>query len=187
MKRVRAPFMALALALLLGSAALTRSASAQEPPKRPNIVLIVADDLGYSDLGSFGGEIKTPNLDSLAARGVRFTNFCAGPSCSPTRAMLLSGTDSHVAGLGNMDEWMAPNQRGVPGYEGFLNKQVVSFASLLRDGGYHTYMVGKWHLGKQPDLIPRARGFERDFSPRTGNTSTGSPATTTPRGPTPTR
>ncbi|MBS0196212.1 MAG: arylsulfatase [Planctomycetes bacterium] len=134
------------------------------PPARPNIVLIVADDLGYSDLGCFGGEIKTPNLDAMAARGVRFTNFCTGASCSPSRSMLLSGTDSHLAGLGNMDEWTAPNQRGVPGYEGYLNKQVVTFASLLHDSGYHTYMVGKWHLGKQPDLIPAARGFERDFS-----------------------
>jgi arylsulfatase len=132
--------------------------------RRPNILLIVADDLGYSDLGSFGGEIHTPNLDELARRGVRFTSFCTAPSCSPSRSMLLSGTDSHVAGLGNMDEWTAPNQRGVPGYEGYLNKGVVSFVNLLRDGGYHTYMVGKWHLGKQPDLIPRARGFERDFS-----------------------
>jgi arylsulfatase len=71
--------------------------------------------MGYSDLGCYGGEIKTPNIDALAASGVRFTSFCTGPSCSPTRAMLLSGTDSHLAGLGNMDEWTAPNQRGVPG------------------------------------------------------------------------
>jgi arylsulfatase len=78
--------------------------------------------------------------------------------------MLLSGTDSHLSGVGNMDEWLAPNQRGVSGYEGVLNQQVVSFVNLLRDGGYHTYMVGKWHLGKQREQLPRARGFERDFS-----------------------
>ncbi len=153
-------------ALCLVAAALPRPASAQDStaPRRPNIVMIVADDMGFSDMGMFGGEIRTPNLDALARRGVRFTNFFTGPSCSPTRAMLLSGTDSHLAGLGNMDEWTAPNQRGVPGYEGVLNQQVVSFVDLLRTGGYHTYMVGKWHLGKQPDQIPRARGFERDFS-----------------------
>ena len=131
---------------------------------RPNIVMIVADDLGFADVGMFGGEVRTPNLDALASGGVRFTNFCTGPSCSPTRSMLFSGTDSHIAGLGNMSEWTAPNQRGVPGYEGVLSQQVVSFANLLRDGGYHTYMTGKWHLGKQPNEIPRARGFERDFS-----------------------
>ena len=148
------------------AAALVGTLGAQETakPRRPNIVMIVADDMGFSDMGMFGGEIHTPNLDALAQGGVRFTNFYCGPSCSPTRSMLFSGTDSHVAGLGNMDEWTAPNQRGVPGYEGVLNQQMTSFVNLLRDGGYHTYMVGKWHLGKQPDQIPRARGFERDFS-----------------------
>jgi len=151
-------------------AACTGPASAQDPeqtpaaPNRPNIVMIVADDLGFSDLGMFGGEIRTPNIDELARSGVRFTQFYCGPSCSPTRSMLFSGTDAHLAGLGNMDEWIAPNQRGVPGYEGALSPAVVSFVDFLRDGGYHTYMSGKWHLGKQPDQIPRARGFERDFS-----------------------
>jgi arylsulfatase len=156
-------FLALGLAAC-GVPPEPRPAAAPKSGKRPNLVLIVADDLGYSDLGSFGGEIRTPHLDALAGRGVRFTNFYTGPSCSPSRGMLLSGTDSHLAGLGNMDEWTSPNQRGVPGYEGHLSRQVVSVANLLRDGGYHTYMVGKWHMGKQPDLIPRARGFERDFS-----------------------
>jgi len=78
--------------------------------------------------------------------------------------MLLSGVDTHVNGLGNMDEWTAPNQRGAVGYEGYLNKQVLTLPQLLKGAGYHTYMVGKWHLGKAPDLIPAARGFERDFS-----------------------
>jgi len=139
-------------------------AQAQVQPKRPNIVIILGDDLGFADMGSFGGEIKTPNLDSLAREGVRFANFYTHASCSPTRSVLLSGVDSHRNGLGNMDEWTAPNQRGVPGYEGFLNTQVVTLPQLLKEAGYHTYMVGKWHMGKQPELIPRARGFERDFS-----------------------
>jgi arylsulfatase len=78
--------------------------------------------------------------------------------------MLLSGVDTHINGLGNMDEWTAPNQQGVPGYEGHLNKQIATLPELLKQAGYHTYMVGKWHLGKAPDLIPAARGFERDFS-----------------------
>jgi len=133
-------------------------------PRRPNIVIILADDMGYSDMGSFGSEIKTPNLDSLGKDGVRFTQFYTHASCSPTRSMLLSGVDTHQNGLGNMDEWTAPNQRGVDGYEGFLNDRVVTLPQLLKDSGYHTYMVGKWHMGKQPSQIPAARGFERDFS-----------------------
>ena len=135
-----------------------------DAPRRPNIVIILGDDMGFSDMGSFGSEIRTPNLDSLANEGVRFTNFYTHASCSPTRSMLLSGVDTHLNGLGNMDEWTAPNQRGVPGYEGYLNNQVLTLPQLLKDAGYHTYMVGKWHLGKAPELIPAARGFERDFS-----------------------
>jgi len=132
--------------------------------KRPNFLLIVADDMGYSDLGSYGGEIKTPVLDQLAQQGVRYTDFYVSPTCSVTRSMLLPGTDNHIAGLGNMGELTAPNQMGKPGYEGVLNKRVVTVATLLRDNGYHTYMAGKWHLGLKPDQSPHARGFERDFS-----------------------
>ena len=91
---------------------------------RPNFLLIVADDMGYSDLGSYGGEIKTPVLDDLAQQGMRYTNFYVSPTCSVTRSMLLSGTDNHIAGLGNMGELLAPNQVGQPGYEGVLNKRV---------------------------------------------------------------
>ncbi len=140
------------------------SIAVADSPRRPNIVVILGDDMGFADMGSFGSEIRTPNLDSLAKEGVRFTNFYTNPSCSPTRATLLSGVDTHRNGLGNMDEWTAPNQRGAVGYEGYLNKRVATLPQLLRDSGYHTYMVGKWHLGKTPELIPAARGFERDFS-----------------------
>jgi arylsulfatase len=152
------------LAALVVSLAAPAIAIAAGAPRRPNIVVILGDDLGFADMGSFGGEIKTPNLDSLADSGVRFTNFYTNPSCSPTRSVLLSGVDTHLNGLGNMDEWTAPNQTGLAGYEGYLNKSVVTLPQLLKDAGYHTYMVGKWHLGKAPDLIPAARGFERDFS-----------------------
>lgn len=161
----------LLLYILTGSLLLYGEAKAQsvEPKtsttaKRPNIVVIVADDMGYSDMGMFGSEIQTPNLDNLAKAGVRFTNFCTHASCSPTRSMLLSGLDTHINGLGNMDEWTAPNQVGLDGYEGNLSTDVVAFPQLLKDAGYHTYMVGKWHMGKSPDKIPAARGFERDFS-----------------------
>jgi arylsulfatase A-like enzyme len=131
---------------------------------QPNIVIILADDMGYADLGSFGGEIDTPNMDALADAGVRFTQFYTNPSCSPTRSVMLSGVDTHLNGLGNMSEWTAPNQLGVPGYEGNLSSSVATIPELLKEAGYHTYMTGKWHLGKAPDKIPRARGFERDFS-----------------------
>jgi len=136
---------------------------AAAPDTRPNILLIVADDLGFADLGSFGGEIPTPNLDALAYAGLRFTDFQAAPACSPTRAMLLSGVDNHRAGLGNMAEELSPNQTGQPGYEGYLNARVVTVATQLRDAGYHTYLSGKWHLGLTPELGPGARGFERSF------------------------
>jgi arylsulfatase len=136
-----------------------------------NILLIVADDMGYTDIGSFGGEIQTPHLNVLAEEGVRFSNFHTSVSCSPTRSMLLSGTDNHIAGMGNMLELLTPNQQGKPGYEGHLNNRVVSFAEVLRDGGYHTYMSGKWHLGHEPEHFPYARGFERSFSMLQGGAS----------------
>ena len=152
------------LGIIIMVVVLAAPAIAADAPRRPNIVIILADDMGFADMGAFGSEIKTPNFDSLAKDGVRFTNFYTHASCSPTRSILLSGVDSHLNGLGNMDEWIAPNQKGVPGYEGYLNTQVVTLPSLLKDAGYHTYMVGKWHMGKAPELIPAARGFERDFS-----------------------
>jgi arylsulfatase len=135
-----------------------------EQHRRPNIVIILGDDLGFADMGAFGSEIQTPRLDSLAKEGVRFTNFYTHATCSPTRSLLLSGVDTHLNGMGNMDEWTAPNQAGVDGYEGVLNDRVATLPQLLKDAGYHTYMVGKWHLGKDPGHIPAARGFERDFS-----------------------
>lgn len=130
---------------------------------KPNILLIVVDDLGYADLGIFGGEINTPTIDSLASTGILLTNFHSSSVCSPTRSMLLSGTDNHLAGLGNMAEALAPNQKGKPGYEGYLNFRIVTVASLLKDANYHTYMTGKWHLGLEEETSPSARGFERSF------------------------
>jgi arylsulfatase len=134
--------------------------------KAPNIVLILADDLGYSDLGCFGSEISTPNIDSLAQQGEIFTNFYTAAACSPSRAMLLSGTDNHIAGLGDMAEHVPamPNEIGKPGYEGFLNNKVICVAQLLKDVGYHTYIAGKWHLGLEPEQSPAANGFERSFA-----------------------
>lgn len=171
---MRKPLSALSLAVALAIPTLSLSLSAQAAstdPARPNILLIVADDMGQADLGSFGGEIDTPNLDSLAASGVRMSNFQAAPACSPTRAALLTGVDPHLAGLGNMAEELAPNQEGKPGYEGHLNERVVTVASLLRDAGYNTYLSGKWHLGKSEDTGPDDRGFERSFTLLSGGAS----------------
>ncbi|WP_437577190.1 arylsulfatase [Sorangium sp. So ce887] len=131
---------------------------------RANILFILADDLGYSDIGAFGGEIATPNLDTLAAEGRILADHKSTPTCSPTRASLFSGTDHHLVGLGNMAEVMRPEQQGKPGYEGYLNEQSLSIAELLRDGGYRTYMAGKWHLGVEEIHGPKARGFESSFA-----------------------
>ncbi|KAI0425452.1 alkaline-phosphatase-like protein [Xylaria sp. FL1042] len=147
------------------------------PGKRPNFLIFLADDLGFSDIGPFGGEINTPNLDKLAKDSVLFTDFHAAAACSPSRAMIMTGTDHHIAGLGNLIEWTNisgqndPNgtmstsvQRGMPGYEGYLNERVVALPELLRDAGYHTLMSGKWHLGLTPERSPKVRGFERSFA-----------------------
>jgi arylsulfatase len=150
-------------ALAIGLGVLAAGAAIAEDP-RPNILLIVADDAGYSDIGSFGSEIQTPNLDALAGVGVRFTEFGVSATCSPSRSMLLTGIDNHIAGLGNMAEFTAPNQKGQPGYEGYLNDRVAPIPALLRDSGYNTFMAGKWHMGEEPEHWPAARGFMRDLT-----------------------
>jgi arylsulfatase A-like enzyme len=165
------------------------------PAARPNILMILADDLGYSDIGAFGGEISTPNLDALVASGRVLTDYHTGATCSPTRSMLMSGTDHHIAGLGSMAElvgvdiaanvapWGAANTYGLTnlpdGYEGYLNDNVLSLPQVFKDGGYHTYMAGKWHLATAPESpavtgfgpfkpypasFPGAKGFERSFA-----------------------
>ncbi|MEO0898880.1 MAG: arylsulfatase [Bacteroidota bacterium] len=136
-------------------------------PKRPNILLIVADDLGYADLGCYGSEIQTPHLDQLAADGLMFTSFYAASTCSPSRAMLLTGVNAHRCGLGTMTGDWAPNQKGKRGYEGYLNRDVVSFPRYLQRAGYHTSMAGKWHLAGGPnrkEFWPVSRGFDRSFA-----------------------
>lgn len=138
------------------------------PRPRPNIVYILADDLGYADLGAFGSEIPTPNLDRLASEGMILTDFHTSLACSPTRAMLMSGTDNHVAGLGVMSPSRREDQRSAPGYEAYLNFRVASLADLMTDAGYNTYMTGKWHLGNEVETNPRARGFKRSFASLSG-------------------
>ena len=130
----------------------------------PNILLIVADDLGWSDLEPYGGDIISPNLDALANQSLLFTNFHAMPLCSPTRSVFLTGVDVHKNGMGTMDVMLTPNQKGKPGYETYLNDRVTTVAEILRDSGYHTYLSGKWHLGHNQENWPYNRGFEESFA-----------------------
>ncbi|MFT3972277.1 MAG: arylsulfatase [Amaricoccus sp.] len=146
------------------TAALALAAGAGAAADRPNFLVIVADDLGYSDIAPFGGEIDTPALDQLANDGLRLTQFHTAATCSPTRSMLFSGTDNHRAGLGSMAELLAPNQKGQPGHEGYLRPEVASLAERLQAGGYRTVMSGKWHLGLKPEQDPHARGFDHSFA-----------------------
>ncbi|MDX1405228.1 MAG: arylsulfatase [Woeseiaceae bacterium] len=141
--------------------------------ERPNIVLIIGDDIGFSDIGAFGSEIRTPNLDSLANEGVKLTNFHAAPTCGPTRSMLLTGVDHHLAGAGinRAGLFRVTELQGRPGYEGYLNDSVVTFVQLLNDAGYHTYATGKWDPGNRPGQLPGDHGFDRSFVMAAGGAS----------------
>jgi arylsulfatase len=142
----------------LGAAAAGAAGLCAAPARRPNIILIMADDMGFSDIGCYGGEIATPNLDRLAHGGIRFTQFCNTARCCPSRTSLLTGLYSHQAGIGHMIQ-----DYGLPGYRGFLNDRCVTIAEVLAPGGYHPLMVGKWHVGEQRPHWPLDRGFEHYF------------------------
>jgi arylsulfatase/uncharacterized sulfatase len=152
------------LAALLLATAAAPVASPVTPPARPNIVVLLADDWGFTDVGAFGGEMRTPNIDALAQKGVRFSNFHVAGSCSPTRAMLQTGVSSHRAGLGNMPETIPPLHQGRRGYDAVLNNRVTGFANQLQAAGYRTYFTGKWHLGHTPRNLPNAFGYDRAFA-----------------------
>ena len=139
--------------------------------ERPNILLIVADDMAYSDLGCFGSEINTPNINRFAEEGVLFTQFHAGPQCAPSRAMLISGSDNHMAGVGRQD--VPPESRwfGQRGYERNLTDRIIPFTELLQESGYFTCLSGKWHLGYDSLSWPHLKGFDRSFGMLNGGTS----------------
>lgn len=147
----------LLLLFYLSSCSKTQRDSASEK-SRPNILLIVADDLGYADLGSFGGDIDTPNLDELARQGIRFSRFHSSPLCATSRAMFLSGNDNHIAGMGV--QGLTTDKEG---YEGHLSDRIVPFPAVLQKAGYSTFMSGKWHLGLRPEDNPHQKGFEHSF------------------------
>jgi arylsulfatase A-like enzyme len=153
--------MALLIAVTIGSGSIL-NVYAQNPENKPNFLVIVGDDFGYSDIGAFGSEISTPNLDAIAKDGKVLTNYHTAPTCSSARVALLTGVDWHVGGIGTMYELIADNQVGQPGYETYINDRVVTVAELLKDAGYNTMMSGKWHLsghGFQPGTSPYERGF----------------------------
>jgi len=153
------------LFLFVAAADLLASDSLGVTPSstRPNIVIVMADDLGFSDIGCYGGEIKTPNLDQLAEHGLRFNQFYNCGRCCPTRAALLTGLHQHQVGVGHMT---GNSQR--PAYQGFLNRRCATIAELLRSAGYRTMMAGKWHVGGAPGQWPLDRGFDRYFGCPTG-------------------
>jgi len=135
--------------------------------ERPNIVVILADDMGFSDIASYGGEVTTPNLDALAAAGVRLTQFYNTSRCTPTRASLMTGLYSHQAGLGHMPDYYAERIRETfnsPAYTDHLSPFTPTIAEVLRQAGYSTFMTGKWHLGYRQNEWPYARGFDRSLS-----------------------
>lgn len=158
------------LAAAVAALAVASSAGAQNDPpagaaaERPNIVLILIDDAGFTDLGAYGGEARTTNIDALAERGVRFSNYHSSPLCSPSRAMLLTGVDNHRTGVATIGEVIPPSQRGQPGYSLHLEPGVTTVASRLQASGYRTYMTGKWHLGDGPGQLPNSHGFDRSFA-----------------------
>jgi len=153
----------LLLMLLPGwvSVASAQQVSTAEKPSPPNIVFILADDLGFSDIAPYGSEVRTPALSELAEQGVRFSNYHTAANCAPARAMLLTGVNNHLAGVANIPEMIAPEQAQHESYRGVLGRNLVTVATLLESAGYHTYMAGKWHLGATPELLPSQRGFER--------------------------
>ncbi len=148
--------------------------SSGTPPKaeqqHPNIIYIMADDMGYSDIGCYGGEVNTPNIDQLAANGIKLRSFYNNARCCPTRASLLTGEYPHTVGMGYMVT--LPNAKYEAGsYQGFLDNRYPTIAEDLSRSGYHTYMSGKWHVGERPEHWPRKRGFEHCFGLVSGASS----------------
>ncbi|MEI6948395.1 arylsulfatase [Paraflavisolibacter sp. H34] len=144
--------------LLFSLLALSLVSTRAQKAKRPNIIVIVADDMGYSDLGAFGSEIKTPNLDRLATGGLRLREFYNNAICAPTRASLLTGQYPHKAGIGYFDVNL-----GLPAYQGFLNNESLTLAEVLKGAGYSTLLSGKWHVGNDSLSWPNQRGFDRSY------------------------
>ena len=155
--------MAAAVSMILAGGA---HAAQQE---RPNVIVIIADDMGYSDISPFGGEIPTPNLQAMAEQGMRMSQYYTSPMSAPARSMLLTGNSNQQAGMGGM--WWYDSTIGKEGYELRLTDRVTTMAERFKDAGYNTLMAGKWHLGFVPGATPKDRGFNHAFAFMGGGTS----------------
>lgn len=156
-------FKSLFVALLVLTGVVSVYGQSDSTGRKPNVVLILVDDSGLMDFGVYGGEARTPNIDRLAKGGFMFTNMHASPVCAPSRAMLLTGTDSHLAGVANLPEMLPEEYQSQPGYGGELNERVQTIATRLKEVNYNTYATGKWHLGHNEKTLPVKRGFDRSY------------------------
>lgn len=163
------------VSMIMAESGCSSNSKQESSLERPNIIIIMADDMGYSDIGCFGGEITTPCIDQLAANGLRYIQFYNAGRCCPTRASLLTGLYSHQTGMG----WMTAGNLGTEGYTGGINNQCVTLGEVLREAGYSTYMVGKWHVTSDKnigtdgskDTWPLQRGFDKYYGPHHGGGS----------------
>lgn len=156
--------MAAAVGLILSGAAQSAHSGTH-----PNVIVIIADDMGYSDISPFGGEIPTPNLQAMAEQGLRMSQYYTSPMSAPARSMLLTGNSNQQAGMGGM--WWYENTLGKEGYELHLTDRVTTMAERFKDAGYNTMMAGKWHLGFMPGATPKDRGFIHSFALMGGGAS----------------
>ncbi|MDZ4690145.1 arylsulfatase [Terricaulis sp.] len=156
-----------ALAATVVAVLASAGSAAQTPPaqaaQRPNIVVIVIDDAGFTDLSPYGGEASTPHIEALSERGAQFTRYYTSPLCAPSRAMLLTGVDAHRTGVSTIPEVLPPEHRGQPGYTMRLEPGVTTLATRLQASGYNTYITGKWHLGHEEADLPISHGFDRSL------------------------
>lgn len=158
MKKHTYPWAVLSLFAFIWCTSPIQAQNTLTKPSKPNIILVLVDDLGYSDIGSYGSEIQTPNIDKLANEGIRLKEFYNNSICAPTRASLITGQYPHKAGIGYFDINL-----GLPPYQGYLNKESLTFGEVLRNAGYHTYLSGKWHVGNDTLSWPKQRGFDKFY------------------------
>jgi arylsulfatase len=152
-----------ATAVAVGISLTSSKAQPPQPIEKPSFLIVMVDDMGWSDPGFLGSKIRTPHIDALAERGTFMSNFYVAPTCSPTRSMLMTGVSNHAAGVGTMHTLQAPNQLGRIDYGAQLHDGVVTVAEMLKANGYATMMSGKWHLAIDEDQRPHNRGFDRAF------------------------
>ncbi|MDX2430470.1 MAG: sulfatase-like hydrolase/transferase, partial [Bacteroides sp.] len=173
MRRLIYLLIAASVLVSCGQTAKNEKTNKSSDSSKPNILLLVGDDIAFGDLGIYGSEIETPNFDRLANAGVRFSNFHASPVCSVTRSMLLTGCNNIEVGLGSFDYSFYPESKGKPGYEGYLTDNAVAISQLFKDAGYEVSKSGKWHLGGEAagGHGPLHWGFTKEFGILSGGSN----------------